>query len=93
MSVWAQATDNDVLEGGVDDLVVVGNAVELLSLQVEEHMMTLQHAVSVGMCVVPPTCSHNHKQIFFFLNNNSKYLTTIHGHRQRCLMLKIKSNL
>ena len=57
MSVWAQATDNDVLEGGVDDLVVVGNAVELLSLQVEEHMMTLQHAVSVGMCVVPPTCT------------------------------------
>lgn len=66
---------NDVLEGGVDDLVVVGQAVELLCLEVEEHMVPLQHTVGVGVGVVAATCHINTTAMRIKKNTNKQTKT------------------
>lgn len=49
----------DVLERGVDDLVVVGQAVEFECVQIEEHMVAQLHAVDVGVGLQPAACRDN----------------------------------
>ena len=45
----------DVVEAGVDDLVVVGEAVELVGPQVEEHAVPGLQGVRVGVSVAAST--------------------------------------
>lgn len=53
----------DVLERGVDDLVVVGQAVELEGVQVEEDVVAELHAVDVGVGLQPPAWRRERKTL------------------------------
>ena len=50
------AAHRDVLQRGVNDLVVVGQAVELQGVQVEEDVVAELHAVDVGVRLQAPAC-------------------------------------
>jgi len=46
---------DDVLQRGVNDLVVVRDAVELVCGEVQKHMVGILHTVRVCMGLVPTT--------------------------------------
>lgn len=47
-------THRDILQRGVDDLIVVGQAVKLEGVEVEEDMVAELHTVNVGVRLQTP---------------------------------------
>lgn len=49
-------THRDILQRGINDLIVVREAVKLEGVEVEEDMVTKLDAVNVGVRLQTPTC-------------------------------------
>ena len=49
-------THRDILQRGIDDLIVVWEAVKLEGVEVEEDMVTKLDTVNVGMRLQTPAC-------------------------------------
>lgn len=57
---WFQSspldTHRDILQGGIDDLIVVWKAVKLEGVEVEEDMVAKLDTVNVGVRLQTPAC-------------------------------------
>lgn len=56
-------TNRDILQGGIDDLIVVRKAVKLESVEVEEDMVAKLDTVNVGMRLQTPACREEQKAV------------------------------
>lgn len=56
-------TNRDILQGGIDDLIVVWKAVKLESVEVEEDVVAKLDTVNVGMRLQTPACREGQRAV------------------------------